>query len=95
VSVLSDGQDAAIVLLRWSWVVIIVAVVLAIGVFVSLDVGDMMLGRCGKLLKKMMHPVRRGRGEKKPKPGGEAQVHAALEFRDWCSGFHLQLRALS
>ena len=94
-SVLSDGQDDAIVLLRRSLVVIIVAVVLAIGVFVSLDVGDMMLGRCGKLLKEMMHPVRHGRGEKKPKRGGDAQVQAALEFRKWFSGFHRQLRALS
>ena len=52
----------------------VMAVLLAIGVFVSLDVGDMMLGSCGKLLEEMMHPVRRGGGEKKAKHSGDAQV---------------------
>jgi hypothetical protein len=52
----------------------VMAVLLAIGVFVSLDVGDMMLGRRGKSLEEMVHPVRRGSGEKKPKRGGDAQV---------------------
>ena len=52
----------------------VMAVLLAIGVFVSLGMSDMMLGRRRQLLEEMMHPVRCGSCEKKPKRGGDAQV---------------------
>ena len=73
--ILRDRQDDAIALLRrLSVLTIIVTVMRAIGVFVSLGMSDMMLGRRWELLEEMMHPVRRGRGEKKPERGGDAQV---------------------
>jgi hypothetical protein len=55
-------------------VMIIRAALIAIGVFVSLDVGDMIRSRRGKLLEEMVHPMRGGRDEKKPECGGGTQI---------------------
>jgi len=75
VGVLGDGQYDAIALLRrLSVMMIILAVLLAVGVLVRMDVSGMMLSRRGKLLEEMVYPMRRGRGEKKPQRGGDAQV---------------------
>lgn len=78
VSVLCDGQDDAIVLLRRSLVVIavviIVAMTFAVGVLVGQGMSGMILSGCGKLLEEMMHPVRCGRSEKKPECGGGAEI---------------------
>jgi hypothetical protein len=75
VSVLRDRQDDAIGWLRWlSIMLTAVAMLLAVGVFVSLDVSGVMLSGRRKLLEEMMHSVRRGGGEKKPKRGGDAQA---------------------
>lgn len=59
---------------------ILVAMLLAVGVLMSLGVGGRMAVCRGKLLEKVMHPVRRGGREKKPKRGGDAQVEAASSF---------------
>lgn len=76
--VLSDRQNHAIVLLRRPFavmtVMIIVAVMFAVGVSMSLVVSSLILTRSGKLLEEMVHPVRRGSGQKKPKSGGDAQI---------------------
>jgi hypothetical protein len=83
VGVLRHGQDDAIALLRrFPIVMISVVMLLAFGVLVSLAVGGVMPAYWGRLLREMMHPVRRGSGEKKPECGGDAQVQAALEFRE-------------
>ena len=76
VGVLGDRQDEAVVLLRRALVLtrIMVAIVLAAAKPLSSNVGDMMFERSGKLLKKMMHAVRSGGGDKKPKRGDEAQI---------------------
>lgn len=87
-SVLCDGQDDAIVLLRRPLVVIIVAMTFAGGVLVGQGMSGMMLSGRGKLLEEMMHPVRRGRSEKNPERRNDAQVYAALESRDWSSAVH-------
>lgn len=73
--VLRHGQDDAIALLRRFPIMMISVVMLLAAVGV-------MPGYCGRLLQEMMHPVRRGSGEKKPKRSGDAQVQAALEFRE-------------
>ena len=73
VGVLRDGQDDAGVLPRRSLVLatvmIMVALMLATAIALSLN-----LESSGKLLEKMMHAVRCGRGDKKPKRSSEAQV---------------------
>ena len=70
--VLRDAQDDAVVLLlRLRVVMIVVAVLRAVGV------GHALLGGRGELLEKMMHPVRRGGGEKKDKHRGHAQEQAS------------------
>ena len=88
--ILCNGQDDAVVLRRRSLVLmtVMVAIVLAAAMPLSLNVGNMMLSG-GKLLEKMVHPMRCSCGDKKPKRDGEAQVQAASEFRDWLSGIHL------
>ena len=53
---------------------IAVAMLLAVGMLVRLDVSGMMLGGRRELLEEMVHPVQRGGGEKKPERGGDAQV---------------------
>ncbi len=73
--VLSDGQDAAIVLLQRSLVVLTVMIIVAVMLTALLGVdGDLRPRRKNLPDEKMMHPVRRGRGEKKPERGGDAQV---------------------
>ena len=71
--VLRNGQDDAIGLLRrplvLATVMIMVTLMLATAIALSLN-----LERSGKLLEKMMHAVRCGRGDKKPKRSSEAQV---------------------
>jgi hypothetical protein len=83
VGILRDRQDGTIVSLRrLSIGATTVAMLLAIGMFVSQSVDGKMPGRCGNLFEVMVHPVRRGSGEKKPERGGDAQAHATLEFRE-------------
>jgi hypothetical protein len=71
VGVLRDGQDDAIGFLPWpSFVIAVVMIITAMcaaGVFVSLGVSDMTLGRRWKFLEKMMHPMRRGRDQEETK----------------------------
>lgn len=74
-SVLRDGEDGAIILLRrWTVTIVIMAMLLVIGVFVSMDVCRMMLGRRGKLLEKMVHRMRCGGDQEKPKSSRHTQV---------------------
>lgn len=51
-----------------------VAVLLAAGVLMSMNVGGTLLRRGRKLLEEMMHPMWCGSGEKKTKHGGDAKV---------------------
>jgi hypothetical protein len=78
VSVLRDGQQDAIVLLRRMLavmtVVITMAMLLACGVLGSISVGGMVLCRGGNLLEGMVHPMRRGGDQKKAERRGNAQV---------------------
>ena len=95
VGVLRDGQDEAVVLLRRALVLarvmIMVAIMLAAAMPLSLNLADM-LESSGKLLKKMMHAMRRGGGAEKPKSDRDAEAQAASEFRNWSLGIHRQHR---
>jgi hypothetical protein len=44
------------------------------GMIVSLFVSDAVRCRLGGLIEEMMHPMRRGGDQKKPKGGGNTQV---------------------
>lgn len=57
--VLRDGLDDAVaLLLRLRVVMVVVAMSLAVSVLVGVNVGRALVGGRGKLLEKMMHPVR-------------------------------------
>jgi len=56
---------------------IVVAVLGAVRVLVAISMGRALLGGRGELLKKMMHPMRRGDREKKDKGRRHAQKQAA------------------
>ena len=64
-----------------------VTVLGSIGMIMSLFGSDRMLS-CGKLLEKVVHPMRRRRGQKKSESGDYAQIHTAYACGNWFSGFH-------
>jgi hypothetical protein len=61
----------------WTVALAIMTMPPAIRVFVILDVNCMMLGRDGKLLKKVMDPVWRGKDQKKQNNDGRTEIYAA------------------
>jgi hypothetical protein len=78
VSVLSNRQDRAIALLRRLLITMsIMAMFGAIGMFMSLDASGVTLGRSGKLLEKVMDPVRRGSDQEEQKQGRCACIQPA------------------
>ena len=86
---LRDAQDDAVVLLlRLRVVMIVVAVSLAVGVLVSRNTGRALLGGRRKLLEEMMHPMRRGGGEKKAKGRSHAHKQAASNRKGCSSSYH-------
>jgi hypothetical protein len=62
-------------------------VIVAVDMVVRLDLCCRVLGRRGNLLEEMMHPMRCGNGEKKPKCRGNAKVQAAFYFGSGCHRF--------
>ena len=64
-----------------------VTVLGSIGMIMSLFGSDRMLS-CGKLLEKVVHPMRCRRRQKKSESGDYAQIQAAYACGNWFSGFH-------
>jgi hypothetical protein len=75
VGVLSDREYRAIALLRrFTFMIIVMAVLRAVAMLMGLDLRRMVLSSDGKLLEeKVVHPMGRGGDQKKPKGGCYAQ----------------------